>query len=546
MKLIKKIFWFNSSDDRITLAVVGIPRSGKSYLLSDIITSYRNMGYKENSLERDGVPYKRLSNFTANIAKKGSVSQTEVYPLRPGENIYGAKLVKNGSKTLELVFADIPGEVFNSTSGVNDLTNIRVYFNYRDKLNNCGEAFQVTTWKNDAQNELKVVEPIIVDETEKNSFEDEKVSADKIEDILAAREKSYLSWGYLYAWLKYNGYSAVEETTKKISGGKLLKHFYEYQPDSLMQTLAYKVARICPELNISRNDFNSNYLMTFYLLHYCYNSSDIVVCDKLIVPNDAEDNEENAFTNYQVMIEELADFISEKPDSCNVYLAFRGVDFMIKEKANHYKTLYDQLHGTLPDNQLRNCVYSLFAYLLWNKVDETNIIECPEKLVSYMGFGERINPNDFELDNLRNKYIDMKCGDGSINGETNNIETTLIGLIRSHIGVGVGNTFRRLLTVAHHYVEPEEGFMQHMPPHVYFTSTPITQDFKIYVNDPEHQNRRFVNNKENGSMKYFDTAGSHFCFGTYQLCLNILASHGVNIVDDFKLNDLLLKSISLE
>ena len=88
MGIFDKIFGSINTNEKITLAVVGIPHSGKSYLLSDIITSYRNMGYVEHRLEREGVPYRRISDFQANIAKKGSVSQTEVYPLRPGENIY--------------------------------------------------------------------------------------------------------------------------------------------------------------------------------------------------------------------------------------------------------------------------------------------------------------------------------------------------------------------------------------------------------------------------------------------------------------------------
>ena len=86
--------------------------------------------------------------------------------------------------------------------------------------------------------------------------------------------------------------------------------------------------------------------------------------------------------------------------------------------------------------------------------------------------------------------------------------------------------------------------MRRMPPHIYFTCTPITQEFEIYVNDPENANQRFVNNNETGTMKYFDTAGSHFCFGTYQLCLDMLAQHGENIVDDYNLNNLLNRMIN--
>lgn len=532
-----------NKNEQITLAVVGIPHSGKSYLLSDIITSYRNMGYVENKLERDGVMYQNFSKYKAKIERDGRVLQTEVYPLRPGENIYGAKLVKRGGKTLELVFADIPGEVFNSKSGVENLTNNSVYSDYCDQLRVCGKAFQVTVWKNDAQNELKVVEPIIKNEDDRITFDGYKTDSNDIdENMFKARNVTFLDWKYLYSWLKANGYKAEEKNTT-ITGRELLKHFFEYQPDSLMRSLAYKVATICPQLNISKTDFESNYLMTFYFLHYCKSASDIVVCDKLLVPQDANDKGEDIFTNYQVMITGLADFVNRQ-GLCNVYLAFRGVDFMIKNIVGNYQKLYRALHGQVSNNKFRNFVYSLFAYLLWNRVDETNQIEDTETLAMYLGMKREEDENyeDFALDELKSKYIDMTCGNGRINGETNNKEQALIDLIKPHIGDDGAHGFMQLLNIAHHYHEPTEGYMRRMPPHIYFTSTPITTDFKIYDNDPAYGNQRFVNNEMTGAMKYFDTAGSHLCFGSYQLCIDILSQHGESVVEEYELNDLLKRS----
>ncbi len=532
-----------NKNEQITLAVVGIPHSGKSYLLSDIITSYRNMGYVENKLERDGVMYQNFSKYKAKIERDGRVLQTEVYPLRPGENIYGAKLVKRGGKTLELVFADIPGEVFNSKSGVENLTNNSVYSDYCDQLRVCGNAFQVTVWKNDAQNELKVVEPIIMNEDDRKIFDSYKTDSKDIdENMFKARNVTFLDWKYLYAWLKANGYKAEEKNTT-ITGRELLKHFFEYQPDSLMRSLAYKVASICPQLNISKTDFESNYLMTFYFLHYCKSASDIVVCDKLLVPQDANDKGEDIFTNYQVMITGLADFVNRQ-GLCNVYLAFRGVDFMIKNIVGNYQTLYRALHGQVSNNKFRNFVYSLFAYLLWNRVDETNQIEDTETLAMYLGMKRENDENyeDFALDELKSKYIDMTCGNGRINGETNNKEQALIDLIKPHIGDDGAHGFMQLLNIAHHYHVPTEGYMRRMPPHIYFTSTPITTDFKIYDNDPAYGNQRFVNNNMTGAMQYFDTAGSHLCFGSYQLCIDILSQHGESVVEEYELNNLLKRS----
>lgn len=98
----------------INLAAVGIPASGKSYLLSDIISSFRQLGYAEHVLERDGIAYRRFVDFSADIKSQGKVFQTQVRVFRPEENIYGTKLVKKGWATIELTFTDVAGELFSN------------------------------------------------------------------------------------------------------------------------------------------------------------------------------------------------------------------------------------------------------------------------------------------------------------------------------------------------------------------------------------------------------------------------------------------------
>ena len=56
-----------------------------------------------------------------------------------------------------------------------------------------------------------------------------------------------------------------------------------------------------------------------------------------------------------------------------------------------------------------------------------------------------------------------------------------------------------------------------MPPHVYFTATPITKDFDILPHD-EANIRVFVNDRITDRM----------CFGSRQLCIDILNKHNID------------------
>lgn len=85
MLLFDKIMYLFTARKAITinLAAVGIPASGKSYLLSDIISSFRQMGYDEHILERDGISYHQFSDFSADISSRGKVFQTQMLILPP-------------------------------------------------------------------------------------------------------------------------------------------------------------------------------------------------------------------------------------------------------------------------------------------------------------------------------------------------------------------------------------------------------------------------------------------------------------------------------
>lgn len=536
---------FFSSNEEITLAVVGLPSSGKSYLLSDIITSFRRMGYSDYPLERQDISYKQFGAFKAKISSSGIVSKTEVYALRPDENIYGAKLVnKRINKTIELTFADIPGELFSKEPIKEDskhkYTFLDVYSEYLNRLNSssCGKVFEVTTWKNASLNDLKVVKPIITNKSENVRFEKiiKAVDEDSSDMTVTRTTSNFLKGKNVFLWLKDNGFTEDPSSKKIIDGKELLENFFQYQPDSLMQALSYKVKDICPGLNLESFDFEAKCCEPFYLLHYLAVASDIVVCDKLLVPEGTlTDKTDNNPLPYDVMVEQLSNFV--KIGAHNVYLAFRGVDFLIKEKANNYKNLCNSIKSKfgLDNDKICNLVYSLFAYLLWHKVGvipEINNISDPDLLILGKPIAFIKSAND-----LSNDYIDMNLGESCIIGDENaNAEqrkNSLLELIKAHIGDDSAHGFRHLLHSAYGFDGHTYGMpaLLNVPPHAYFTCTPITSDFNVYTNDPDNGFRRFVNADLRGPRKYFDTCGSHFCFGSYQLCLDILNRHGVSVID---------------
>lgn len=535
-------------NERVSIAVVGIRASGKSYLLSDMITSFGNLGYTRYDIRSE--EYASIGKYRAKITSDGKMDQTEFYACRPGENIYGATYKGNGKK-IDVDFVDIPGEVFDEKNDVGGNTYLQVFTQYRDALlRKTEKLFTVSVWENAAGFRKLIVEPVpeSLSESRKEEYEREKQSnvVFDSEQFKKSRAASFQGWGYVFSWLKANGFK--ERTTwkertfgkTKISGKELLKNFLSYQPDSLMCALAEQVERVCLGLNITRTDFlNGHCREAFYFLYYCSRATDIVVCDRLFVPGsqgecnlDTDDN----YLKYASIISELNSFIKE--NKTNVYLAFRGVDYMLKAKEEEYKKLIGNLRKKdkyTPD-RIRNAVYSAFAYLLWNHVDDSNCAEDDEKFRQLVN----ISNESFNKDKAAKLFIDLTCN-------SDNDKINLRHIIPQHIGTGPGNAFRHLLDTSYGYKEanPDEP-MQTMPPHTYFTCTPVTEKFEVYVNDPQSDNRRFIYPEDGriGPAKYFDTAGSHFCFGTYQLCLDILCQHDCDVVGWSKFGDLINTSIS--
>lgn len=69
---------------------------------------------------------------------------------------------------------------------------------------------------------------------------------------------------------------------------------------------------------------------------------------------------------------------------------------------------------------------------------------------------------------------------------------------------------------------------QGMPiaPHVYFTATPIDDLYSIYEADKDFDNTRFI--RFDGKRWVVFNTVTPLCFGTFQLCMDILVQNGIS------------------
>lgn len=520
--------WRRKHGKHVSLAVVGSMASGKSFLLKDIITSLGSMGDSANFLVRDGFRYKNAYDYTPN--ELGGHGRTPFYVCRQS-NLYGAKMefVGNSKVRYDLDFLNIPGEAFSKAYPEDLISRVGAYNQLREKLQTPRNLFIVTTYVEEETGDIKqIVEP----KSRPVSSGGVARSTKEIDDNV--RFDRFLTWEEIAKGL--DGYKLVKGATRKINGKKLLDRFFEYDTDSVIRSIEDVMNEEIEDLSFDKTDFEKKrYDKAFVFLHYCSKATDIVVCDRIFMPT-KEDNARDI--PFGELTNGISQFIEENNICPQVYLAFRNVDFMLYEKEQAYIKLNNVLDKLNMDvEQRRNAIYSIFhSAVLYHVNNNLNINDEFEYFVGLDGLkGLRredilpcVEENGDFLQKIAEYYVDFNVDTDIIVQDTNDLAEH----INSRLG-GEGNAmaFRGLLQKTR-----VDARNKDIVPHVYFTCTPVTDDYEIYKNYLIEQEKNKLmtapdfKREETGQdgkvrISYFMNQNSHACFGSYQLCMDIMKHH---------------------
>ena len=460
------------------------------------------MGAAYFPLERDGFFYKEFSTFSRNQ------SQTERYACRRSDH-YGQTVV-HGRKEYDFDFLNIPGEVFSNKE------NINLYLKIKGLLKD--KKFKVATYINDSDMELLIVEP----GSNSSITEDDR----RQEQAGSLNRTQFRSWGDIFGNLNEQGYKLCEESQHSIKGKDLLKHFFEYDTDSVVQSIKDLLPEKSQPGDINSTDFESlGHDRNFVFFQYCALATDIVLCDRIFVK--VVDKDEKAEKlEFGTLANNLAVFFDDKKMKMpHVYLAFRNVDFLLKAKEKEYQRLCSEVFKNFEPDRKRNVIYSLFNYSILHRIFNYTIPN--DDFENKMGIPQGQSVNIFpkertvNTEDIDNRFVDFN-GNGGIVYQARDLENHIV----TRIG-GQGQSFQRLLSQTGW--KRENG--QKIVPHVYFTCTPITEDFCIYENPKAEEQDKGFNIYDfylNGNPDdRFSDQNSCVCFGSYQLLMDILIQHKI-------------------
>lgn len=505
MSILNRFF----STKKISIAIIGVPASGKSYLISDLIESVRNMGLQYFDLIRSGIAYRGIGNYDSDVMSSGGMLGTPLYACR-ADNHYGARIT-GADKEFEIDFLNIPGEIFDQQR-----ENLRVFFLIRNALKaRAGKAFQLVTWQRDNDIEY-IVEPIGIKHDAAEWIRASKES--NLQEDSRARMADYMEWPQIFAEINEYGRNLRPVKSQIISGQQLLDHITEYNVDSAIRSIAELMPYLVP--SIDKTEFILRFAKPFYFLNFCSRATDIVVCDKMILPTG--DNPQRPRLEFAPFLSALDNFYTTankvRP---NVYLAYRGTDFLIKGKERVWQAFANSSAiGGLAPNQRRNIIYAVLNALIYHyynpDYNPTN-----QEFNRHVGLKADFNWGNGDtpiIEFLTARFMDFNPGGGDIM-----TGGSLLHLFRSHQGAPLDNLMRR----AYGNTPADGSPLAALKPHIYYTATPVSDDLYVFRNDSASQNTRFIHPAIQGDTCYFDNYGSHLCLGTYQLLMDILRQHGL-------------------
>ena len=528
------IYQFNNKT--IKLAVIGETSSGKSYLLTDLLTSLNNLGFTGTNDMKHNCRY--AGHYITDVTNRNRAINKTIQSVARIDSHYRG-VYSNGENRFNLEFIDIPGEVITRDK-------IEVFSSIIEALwKNKKDIFKVETWTKEAK-VYKVLYYSSGNHTISNvsthsysgGLEDDEYTSNNNRQDTTSRQ-TIMTTDEVRTYLSNAGYTQEKEVSLT-SGSDIIQNFYSFHPDTVINGImeAWNILEPKRPRNFQNKEYDkiqnyrelfmNNFQLDFYYLFFCINATDIVICNKMAIPASIGQKEiqaPNGLNSFSDMIQALAclkakeNIFSKK----NWYLALKGTDSYIDN--NFFKEVFEATNN-------HNITYSYFITLLIYKSLQSNLSGKINR------FRRDIEPTNIPVANLFNQSnINRFVSLLSINEIDNNVlqamqeeannndnqifnssteYTITSGLdLRQHVNQCIG--FFNTLT----QFDPQEGELYRMlqiPPHVYFPATPITSDFTICGH-------------KQGEANIFEgnaaTAGNRICFGTFQLCLDILKQHKI-------------------
>lgn len=571
VSFIKKLKEKFLNGKHIRLAVIGLTGSGKTYLLSDMVVTNQRLGFTAKNAP--GATNKRSATSFINDIE---MARTPIYACRPN-NVYST-LYSKDDQHFSLEFVDVPGEVVTKESILNFLSIVSALSDHTT------EIFLERTWVN-GKKQWKTVEVIHKDETkgspitrEVNSDNQDGIDlggnqSDNQQSISEPQQQSSffvidgtrtqayeLNNAKIFKGLREQNF---EETgSRMVSGQTILTDFEEYLTDTVINAIieAWDKLGIQTRAGVDKNKFKTDYKDHFYFHYYTFFATDVIICDRCAKSNKELSDENNSatvieqkpvtqdsknqssvpqLTTFENMVSALKELfeveLSEVKDiqEKRLYLAFRGVDSLMKSA---------DLQGLLDEGFSLNMLYSLFVLHLFGKINSAASTSNRSTR-----FGKRRQPAvcpfnmsaDFWLAicerPIRSPRETVICQD-LFNEYQNGIHDSFV----KSAGFKMTSTY----DLYNHFLKRIEQFLVlpfskkdvllssfgkkylqgKLPPHVYFTATPINMEFEVSENHSNPFVYTFVDSWANDPFQ-------RICFGTNNLVVDMLKANQIKVKD---------------
>lgn len=475
---------------RLRIAVIGTRASGKSYLLYDMIHAFTLLGYMPEELPLT-YPHSSFGAYFYDTfnSETGGMRGTESYACRP-ESHYGAYLSKHQyGQRLEVDFLNIPGEAFDP-----DSQRLNLFFDLLRLIERKKEGlFFLSEWKSPSGHLIKMIVPPDFNFNELTMLQPSTLS----------RYGNYMNWQNIRYELRMGQYSETER--KSVTGKYVIQNLSEILTDSVLLTIEACWNQLTTLQKLSLSDCQANRVLHyFYPLVYTIQATDIIICDKLT-------DEGNTGRLSETMSALLEKKSSASP---HVFLAFRCADLIWKGvNGQSQKDIAQAIATNLSE---RNRVYDTFLDHV-----QTTLTGCESQLtVTRQDSGQSLTIQ-LDTDDWR-RHVMQSVGDGVGHAFWHLLNTVSDdGFLKK-----VMQKINKQKTIFELSNEPRNV----LPPHVYFTATPIDASCRVYVNDP-HDVTRFYCDEGNRLRSFVQEITKeptqHMCFGSYQLLTDILYQNGI-------------------